>query len=103
MFNNSHLNRLNVIAGTLVASMLVGSFAWAHCDQMDGPVVVDAISVTTPKQTYRMSANMMVVLDPGVPHAVLAHEPSELLLTVSLLPQNTNGYLRGHKTRNVFG
>lgn len=44
MFNNSHLNRLNVIAGTLVASMLVGSFAWAHCDQMDGPVVVDAIA-----------------------------------------------------------
>lgn len=49
------------------------------------------ISVTTPKQTYRMSANMMVVLDLGVPHAVLAHEPSELLLTVSLLPQNTSG------------
>lgn len=49
------------------------------------------ISVTTPSQTYKMSSNMMVVLDPGVPHAVLAHEPSQMLLTVSLLPQNTNG------------
>ena len=26
----------------IAASLLVGSAAWAHCDQMDGPVVIDA-------------------------------------------------------------
>lgn len=42
MLKISDLIRSNAIAGTLVASMLVGSIAWAHCDQMDGPVVIDA-------------------------------------------------------------
>ncbi len=45
------------------------------------------ISVTTPTQTHKMSANMMVILDPGVPHAVHAHELSRMLLTVCLSPR----------------
>lgn len=44
------------------------------------------ISVTTPTQTHEISENMMVVLDPGVPHAVQAHEPSRMLLTLCLSP-----------------
>lgn len=53
--------------------------------------VAGVLSVTTPTQTYTISANMMVVLDPGVPHAVRALEPSRMLLTVTLSPRDADG------------
>ncbi len=42
MSTQTQLNSSITIAGIFLLMLLAGSFAWAHCDQMDGPVVVDA-------------------------------------------------------------
>ena len=42
MPKRTHWNQSITIAGAFTLTLLLGSLAWAHCDQMDGPVVIDA-------------------------------------------------------------
>lgn len=52
----------------------------------DGVAVITclagAITVTTPSEVHDLSANVMVVLDRGVPHRVEARQASRMLLTL---------------------
>lgn len=43
------------------------------------------LEVSTPSQTHHVPAGSLLVLDPGVPHDVLAPEASQMLLVVDRL------------------
>jgi quercetin dioxygenase-like cupin family protein len=42
------------------------------------------LKITAAKQVHELGAGMMLILAPGVPHAVAAEEESEMLVTVHL-------------------
>ena len=55
--------------------------------QADAQVTILALGglleVTTPTQTYRLPEGSLLILDPGVKHAVFAPGKSQMLLTVA--------------------
>ncbi|CAN5461319.1 hypothetical protein BH11ARM2_BH11ARM2_17920 [soil metagenome] len=55
-----------------------------------GTVIVQVIAghlrLTTPDTTHALSAGQVLVLAPDVPHDVVADEPAQMLLTVSMVP-----------------
>lgn len=67
--------------------MLVRPSAIIHAAP-DGTVIVHVLSgtvtVSTPGETHALSAEMMLLLEDGVPHDVRALAPSRLLVTVYL-------------------
>jgi len=59
--------------------------------QARGTVIIQALegrlSVVTPEATQTLSTGKVLVLAPDVPHDVTANEPSQMLLTVALVPK----------------
>ncbi len=62
-------------AQTTLPQHKAGGIATILC--LDG-----AMTVTTPSHTHHLTADMMVVLEPDVPHAVHAGEASRMLLSL---------------------
>lgn len=46
------------------------------------------LEVSTPAQTHRLPEGSLLILDPGVRHAVLAPEKSQMLLTVTRIAES---------------
>jgi quercetin dioxygenase-like cupin family protein len=59
--------------------------------QADAQVTILALTglleVSTPSQTQRLPEGSLLVLDPGVRHDVFASENSQMLLTVTRMPE----------------